>query len=93
MTYRPKRDDARAELKDAIGREYVHVLFTDTRGGTELGFRLDQSRSDVSKADWERGEGAVHLEGALKLDGVPVRCVADIELSTVTGTGRLEILE
>jgi hypothetical protein len=35
----------------------------------------------------------VHLEGALKLDGVPVRCVADIELSTVTGTGRLEILE
>jgi hypothetical protein len=93
ITYRPKRDDARAELRDAIEREYVHVLFTETRGGTELGFRLDREQSDLSRANWETGEGTVHLEGELKLDGVPVRCVADLDLATVEGTGHLVVLE
>ena len=89
---RPKRGDARTELKEAIERRYVHVLFTETRGGTELGFGLDETRSDLSKADWEAGEGSVHLEGTLTLDGVPVRCVADLDVATVEGEGHLEIL-
>jgi hypothetical protein len=93
VAYRAKRGDARGELKEAIGRQYVHVLFTETRGGTELGFRLDAERSDLSEADWERGEGSVHLEGELKLDGVPVRCVADIDVGTAEGEGHLEVLE
>ncbi len=93
VSYRPRRDDASTELKEAIDRQYVHVLFTETRGGTELGFPLDEKRSDLSNADWERGQGSVHLEGELKLDGVPVRCIADIDLGTIDGTGRLEILE
>jgi hypothetical protein len=92
ITYRPKRGDARSELKDAIERKYVHVLFTETRGGTELGFGVDETRSDLSKADWEAGAGAVHLEGTLKLDGVPVRCVADLDVASVEGHGHLEIL-
>jgi len=93
ITYRPKRDDARAELRDAVEREYVHVLFTGTRGGTELGFRPDPARSDLSGANWDAGEGSIHLEGELSLDGVPVRCVADLDLGTMEGTGRLEILD
>lgn len=93
ITYRPRRDDARTELRAAIEREYVHVLFTETRGGTELGFRVDPARSDLSGANWEAGEGSIHLEGELNLDGVPVRCVADLDLRTVEGTGRLEILD
>lgn len=92
IVYRPKRADARTELKEAIERKHVHVLFSETRGGTELGFGLDEARSDLSKADWEAGEGTVHLEGTLKLDGVPVRCVADLDLTTVEGQGHLEIL-
>lgn len=93
VIYRPIRDDARGELKAAIERKYVHVKFTETRGGTELGFPLDEERSDLSKADWEKGKGSVHLEGELNLDGVPVRCVADIDLKKVEGKGHLEILE
>lgn len=93
VTYRPRRGDARGELKEAIGRQYVHVLFTETAGGTELGFRLDPERSNLSGADWDNGEGTVHLEGDLSFDGVRVRCVADIDLRTVEGTGHLEILE
>jgi hypothetical protein len=93
VTYRARREDARAELKEAIDRGYVHVLFTETQGGTELGFKLDEERSDLAGADWERGEGKVRLVGELTLDGVPVRCVAEIDLATVEGEGRLEIRE
>lgn len=93
VIYRPIRDDARGELKAAIDRKYVHVKFTETRGGTELGFPLDEERSDLSGADWEAGAGTVRLVGELELDGVPVRCVADLDLATVEGRGHLEILE
>src|SRR4051812_43617546 len=43
VTYRARRGDARAELKEAVDRKYVHVLFTETQGGTELGFPLDEA--------------------------------------------------
>lgn len=87
------RDDALKELKAAIDRNYVHVKFTETRGGTELGFRLDHQHSDLSKADFDNGQGEVKLAGNLKLDGVPVRCVAEIDLAKLEGWGHLEILE
>ncbi len=93
ITYRPKRGDARGELKEAVERGYVHVLFEETHGGTELGFGLDGERSDLSEANWDSGEGSIHLEGTLKLDGVPVRCVAVLDIGSVRGEGHLEILE
>src|SRR5262245_37351834 len=80
-------------FKEAIDRNYVHVKFTNTRGGTELGVRLDPNACDFSQADFENGAGAVHVEGGLTLDYVKVRCVADIELSTLKGTGRLVKVE
>lgn len=81
------------ELKAAIDREYVHVKFTETRGGTELGVPLDQEASDVSSADFEAGTGSVRIVGDLTLDYVKVRCHATIDLATLEGTGRLEVLE
>jgi len=74
-------------LKDCLTRNYVHVKFTGTRGGTELGIRLDQAtRLSAGQAD---GTGSLHLEGSVTLDFVPMRCVADIDLITMTGAGRL----
>lgn len=93
VAFRARGGDARAELREAIDRGYVHVLFTGTQGGTELGFPLDEARSELSGADWERGEGTVRLAGDLKLDGVPVRCVAEIDLASTEGVGRLEARE
>ena len=81
------------QLKQSIDREYVHIKFTATRGGTDLGVRLDQEASNWANADFEKAEGEVHLEGTLTLDYVPVRCVADLDLSTLNGTGHLVILE
>src|SRR5262249_557709 len=50
-------------LKETIDRGYVHIKFTDTKGGTELGVRLDNALSDLSKADFEKQNGTVHLVG------------------------------
>jgi uncharacterized protein YbdZ (MbtH family) len=86
------RDPSARALKDAIDRGYVHVRFPDTRGGTELGVRLDPRTSDWTRADFEAATGAVHLEGVLVLDYVKVRCIADIELASLDGQGRLEIV-
>jgi Core binding factor beta subunit len=87
------RDNPLEELKAAIDRHYVHVKFTETKGGTELGFYLDNDHSDLSKADFDNGKGDITLAGNLKLDGVPVRCVADVNLSSMEGKGHLEILD
>jgi uncharacterized protein YbdZ (MbtH family) len=84
---RPERS-ARA-FKERIEMGYVHIKFTGTRGGTELGVRLDPVALDVSHADFENQSGAVHLEGDLTLNYVKVRCVADIDLQTLGGHGHL----
>lgn len=81
--------DRVAELKAAIDRKYVLLEFTETRGGTELGVPLDLAACDLSTADFARGEGRVHLEGELRLDYVPVRLVADVDLATLQGRGQL----
>jgi len=80
-------------FKEAIDRNYVHIKFTQTKGGTELGIRLDRNSSDFSAADFANGKGAVHVEGNLTLDYVKVKCVADIDLSTLEGKGHLVKVE
>lgn len=84
---RPERT-ARA-LKDRIDLGHVHIKFTETRGGTELGIKLDRNAIDLSRSDFENQTGTVHLEGELTLDAVKVRCIADIDLQTLNGQGYL----
>ena len=81
------------ELKQAIDRGYVLVKFTDTRGGTELGFRLDNVATNLRQADFSQATGRVHLVGGLTLNYVKVHGVADVDLATLAGQGHLEILE
>ncbi|HKX31153.1 MAG TPA: MbtH family NRPS accessory protein [Blastocatellia bacterium] len=76
-------------FKEAIDRNYVHLKFTGTKGGTELGVRLDREGCDFNHADFEKGTGTVHLEGGLTLDYVKVKCMADIDLASLQGQGRL----
>jgi uncharacterized protein YbdZ (MbtH family) len=91
VALRPERT---AKLfKEAIDRDYVHIKFTQTRGGTELGFRLDRDKSDLSAANFADATGTVHVEGDLTFDYVKIKCVADIDLSTLEGKGHLVKLE
>lgn len=78
-----------AALKKRIDLGYVHITFPDTSGGTELGVRLDPDSVDLSRANFADGTGTVHLEGGLTLDYREARLVADIDLGTLRGTGRL----
>ena len=80
-------------LKDAIDSGYVRVKFTETQGGTELGFKVDKDASDLAEADFEAGTGKVRVVGGLTLDYTKVRCVANIDLATLAGEGHLEKVE
>ena len=93
VIFRPIGDNAVEELKAAIDRDYVHIKFTETRGGTELGFRLDPEHTDLSGADFENGTGTAKMAGNLSLDYVKVRCEGEIDLESMEGKGRLVILE
>ena len=79
-------------LKEHLDRGFLSIKFTDTRGETELGLRLDRNATDVSRADFDNRIGTLHLEGGLTLDFVSVRCVADVNLNTLMGTGHLVLL-
>jgi hypothetical protein len=86
----PTLEELRTRLED-IGT--VFVKFTETRGGTDLGIRLDRDTSDLGAADFDHASGSVHVEGTLILNDDPVRCIADIDLATLKGTGRLVVVE
>jgi uncharacterized protein YbdZ (MbtH family) len=77
-------------LKEAIDNGYVRVKFTETKGGTELGFKVDAGASDFSGANFDEGTGKVRIVGGLTLDYVKVRCIAEIDLKTLEGVGHLE---
>ncbi len=87
------RDDTLDEFREAVERDYVHVKFTETRGGTELGFYLDKEHSRLDDGDLQKGTGEIRVAGNLNLDGVDVRVEADIDLATLKGSGNLVVLE
>ncbi|QBD77245.1 MbtH domain protein [Ktedonosporobacter rubrisoli] len=72
---------------------YVFIKFTTTRGGTDLGVRVDPAATNLSQADFEQARGVAHVEGTLTLNYVKVRCIAEIDLSTLNGLGHLVVLE
>ncbi|MEH1834787.1 MAG: MbtH domain protein [Nostoc sp.] len=80
-------------FKESIDRGYVHIKFTNTKGGTDLGVRLDQEASNLNEADFDHQAGKVHLVGNLTLNYEKVRCIADIDLETLEGKGHLESVE
>jgi hypothetical protein len=86
---RPERNAQ--SLRQCLQGGYLHVRFTETRGGTMLGIRIDESASREALTAVDAGAKAIRVFGDLTLDYVPVRCVADIDLTTYQGTGRLEL--
>jgi hypothetical protein len=87
---RPAPEELRRRVEE-IG--IVFVKFTGTRGGTDLGLNADRSACDLSKADFGAGSGTVHIEGTLILNDEPIRCIADIDLATLNGTGHLVVVQ
>jgi hypothetical protein len=86
----PSLEEFQKRVED-IG--YAFIKFTGTRGGTDLGVRVDKSATDLSQAHFAERSGKAHVEGTLTLNYVEVRCIADIDLTTLDGTGHLVVLE
>lgn len=81
------------ELGECLDSGLVLVRFTETRGGgTELAVRLNKDQTQTAHADFTRGVGTVRLVGELSLNYEKVRCIADIDLQSLTGEGHLERL-
>lgn len=78
---------ATGDLAQRIDEGYVLVKFTGTRGGTELGLRLDRARCDVSRADFTARTGNVRLVGSVVLDFVGIEVIADVDVATLRGEG------
>jgi hypothetical protein len=77
------------EFEAAVARGFVLVKFTGTRGGTELGFKIDREKSVI---DFANPSGKVQLVGPLTLDYVPVECVVEIDVQSREGAGALRRL-
>jgi len=76
-------------FRQRMDRGHVSVLFTGTRGGTELTLRFDPGSVDRSGCDFAGRSGRLALAGDLNLDGVDVRCEVELSLAELAGTGRL----
>jgi len=87
------RDEPYEEIKQRIEDGYVHIKFTQTRGGTELGINVDLNSTNVKELDFSTGKGVLHIEGTTNLNYNKVRCIADIDLETRKGEGYLQVLE
>src|SRR5262249_29468102 len=91
ISLRPERTGP--AVRDAIAAGHVFVRVTGTRGGTELGVQPDPDPCSLDRADFDASTGTIGLSGRLVLDFVPVRCIADIDLATMRGRGRLAVID
>jgi uncharacterized protein YbdZ (MbtH family) len=85
-------EDPLRRLRERIELGHVMVRFPETRGGTELGVRFDPKALELAGCDLDAGRGKLALRGELTLDGTRVRVHADIDVASMAGRGRLEVL-
>jgi hypothetical protein len=84
---------SKSGLIEAIERGFVQIEFINTQGGTVLGFPIDLDESDISAIpNDEQDGGDIKLTGILTLNFQKVRCIANINLQSLKGSGRLELL-
>lgn len=86
------RNEPYEEIKERIEDGYIHIKFTQTRGGTELGINVDLNSTNVKDLDFTKGEGLLHIEGTTNLNYNAVRLIADIDLVSRKVEGYLKIV-
>lgn len=85
-------DNPLRRLRERIDLGHVMVRFPETRGGTELGIRFDPKTVELGGCNLDAGTGKLVLQGELTLDGTRVRIHADIDVASMAGRGRLDVL-
>ena len=87
-----ERYKSAADFKQAIDNGYVLLKFTETKGGTELGVRLDKSQTVLDGVDFEAGTGTVKVCGTLVLNYNEVEFPAEVDISNLQGKGCLRLI-
>lgn len=87
---RTRTEDKVAYLRERLEVGHLHVLFPDTRGGTELGLALDESTRRAALVALDAGEDIV-VAGPLTLDDTAVVCRVWLSLPNLVGHGGLEV--
>ena len=85
------RDEPYEEIKQRIDDGYIHIKFTQTKGGTELGINVDLNATNIQNLDFTKGKGLLHIEGTTNLNYNAVRLIADIDLASRKGEGYLQV--
>lgn len=93
VQFTSRSEDSHDDLQKCIDRGYVHIMFPETRGGTELGVTIERTLCNLSETNVRERRGLLHLEGKLTLDYQPVRCIADLDLESLSGEGYLVVAE
>jgi hypothetical protein len=86
------RDEPYEEIKERVEDGYIHIKFTKTMGGTELGINVNLESTNVKDLDFTKGEGLLHIEGTTNLNYNAVRLIADIDLASRKGEGYLKVV-
>jgi len=87
------RSESYEDIKTRLQDGYMHIKFTQTRGGTELGINVDADTVNLEDVDFINGNGLLHIEGTINLNYNEVRCIADVDLKTRKGQGHLKIIQ
>ncbi|SEG84498.1 Uncharacterized conserved protein YbdZ, MbtH family [Actinacidiphila yanglinensis] len=77
------------DLAVTAARGQIRLYFPTTQGGTELTVPVDPAASDLTAARSGADSGTVRFVGEFVLDYERVRCEATVELTSLTGYGRL----
>lgn len=86
-----ERNETLLEIRERIENGFIHIKFTETKGGTELGINVDKNNTNLSEIDFKKGQGVLHLEGTTTLNYNNVRCIADIDIKKMIGKGYLKM--
>lgn len=87
---RTRAEDRVAYLRERLEIGYLHVHFPETRGGTELGLKLDLESCRAAKEALSQG-GEIALSGSLSLDETPVCCNVRLSVPELVGRGGLTV--
>ena len=85
------RDESDEEIKQRIRDGYIHIKFTQTKGGTELGVEIDLKNTNIKELDMDI-KSLFHIEGITNINYNSVRCIADIDFETRKGEGYLQVI-
>ena len=87
------RNEPYEEIKQRIEDGYIHIKFTQTKGGTDLGINVDLNNTNLKEIDFNKNDEILHIEGTTNLNYNAVRCIVDIDIATKKGTGYLQVIE